>query len=234
MKREIFRKKCEELGKNYVTIVALGDSNTGVNHWTLGGLNWVGYLECNVAEICKKGYTIINSSSSGNDLTQITHMERSIFRFNPDIVIVSLGLNDSRFGKPEQFSEDYTKLLRMLKERNILVLTRTPNPVLNMIDGKELLGDIEVNGEIYKYDVSGYSKKIVEVSEKENIACVDHYSLWRKSLDTIYHGEMNMLMSNFLHPNTNGHRRFYHELAPFFGLRQDFQFEYSRILNVCQ
>ena len=48
-----------------------------------------------------------------------------------------------------------------------------------------------------------------------------------------YHGEMCMLMEDCMHPNANGHRRFYHELAPIFGADLSFQHEWQHILE-CQ
>lgn len=226
-----FKRICSKLSRSYVTIVALGDSNTEVNHWTLGALNYVGLIQCNLWQIFgAKGFSIINSGVGGDDIFRATaRLERDLLRFKPELAIVSLGLNDSRSPDVAAFKKAYGKLLVNLRKNNVEILTRTPNPPVNMIDGSEMRTFLE-NGAEVVFHTSEYSEAIRELSSKHGVCCVDHYSLWSKSLRAACHGEMTMLMGNYLHPNGNGHRRFYHELAPVLGLSEHFQFDFRNLI----
>lgn len=215
----------------YVTIVALGDSNTEVNHWTLGGLNWFGLLSANLYESFSDGKAMINSGVGGSSVPHsLGRLERDVFRFQPDVVIVSLGTNDAGRGDVAGFERGYRELLGALLSRGITVISRTPNPLISMTDGTELR-QWTANGSPPKaYQLEECAEVIVELSSELGCLCVDHYRLWRKSLESKYHGEMSMLMSNSMHPNAVGHRRFYFELAPVFGLGAFFQNDFEHIL----
>jgi lysophospholipase L1-like esterase len=95
-----------------------------------------------------------------------------------------------------------------------------------MLDGTELL---ELDGK--RRMIKEYAAAVVEVAESEGVNYVDHYSLWMNSMRSKYAGEMMLLMGNCMHPNGNGHRRFYHELAPVLGLEAEFQHEFSHLLS---
>jgi len=88
-------------GKEHVIIVALGDSNTELTWHTAGRLNWVGLLQYALFE--KHGpntATIINSGRCGDTAVEsLTRLERDVIRFNPDLVIVSYGMNDAAQGQ---------------------------------------------------------------------------------------------------------------------------------------
>ncbi|MBU4211203.1 MAG: hypothetical protein KKD33_01315 [Verrucomicrobia bacterium] len=64
----------------------------------------------------------------------------------------------------------------------------------------------------------------------EKTYLVDHYKLWTQSMKSRYAGEMVLLMGNAIHPNANGHRRLYAEIAPLFGAEVKFQYEWEHLL----
>jgi lysophospholipase L1-like esterase len=111
-----------------------------------------------------------------------------------------------------------------LKENVPAVITRTSNPAIDMKTGLE---DPSWNA-----SKPEFMAVIVEISNQLGIPCLDHYSLWKKSIECRYRGELIMLMGNGLHPNEFGHRRFYAELAPLLGLDSDFQCEYTHLLKM--
>ncbi len=214
-----------------VTIVALGDSNTEVNWWTLGGLNWFGLLGCNLYETFINGKMMINSGISGSSVPHsMERLNRDVLRFNPDVVIVSLGLNDARNCDPEGFEKQYSELINAMLARGIMVITRTPNPIINMADGTEMCTWTANGSPPVSYMMQEYSVVIVNLSKELGCICIDHYSQWKKSLASKYHGEMSMLMGNHMHPNAVGHKRFYYELAPVFGLSPYFQHDFEHLL----
>ena len=107
------------------------------------------------------------------------------------------------------------------------------NPVLDAATGGESVDfRYEPGVPPRPYDVGAYAAAIVRVAEEEKTWVVDHYSLWKASMSTVYRGEMRYLMSDCIHPNDSGDRRFYHELAPVFGVEPFFQHDWQHIL--CQ
>ena len=207
----------------HITLVALGDSNTEFNHWS-NGRNYVTMIACN-AYTRYAGITPVNSGHSGDDVKKaLARLDRDVLRFHPDVVIVTLGANDSNSGTLEEFKENYRKLLTILKEQIPAVITRTSNPAIDMRSGKEDPGWNACKPE--------FMAAVVEISKELGIPCLDHYSLWKASTECRYSGEIVMLMGNGLHPNEFGHRRFYSELAPLLGLEPDFQCEYTHLLRM--
>ncbi|MHB9026568.1 MAG: SGNH/GDSL hydrolase family protein [Armatimonadota bacterium] len=222
----------EALGQEYATVVAIGDSITAVNHWTLGGLNWVGLLQCNLHTCFRQGFTVINSGVSGDSIPGgLARLERDVLRFAPQLTIISFGMNDA--GVPErlgEFTENLRAMVRQVRAAGSRVLLRTPNPIISMMDGTEIT-ELTINGAARRYAVADFAAAIMQVAAEERTWAVDHYTLWKQSLASIYHGEMCMLMGNSVHPNANGHRRFFHELAPVFGMELSFQHEWQHILE---
>ena len=206
----------------HITLVALGDSNTEFNHWS-NGRNYLTMIACN-ASTRFGGITPVNSGHSGDDVKKaLARLDRDVLRFHPDVVIVTLGTNDSNSGTLEEFKENYRKLLLILKENVPAVITRTANPAIDMKNGSE---DPSWNASKPEFMAA-----VAEISKELGITCIDHYSMWKRSMQSKYKGELVMLMGNGLHPNEFGHRRFYAEMAPFLGLEPELQCEYTHILR---
>lgn len=209
------------LGKD-VVIVALGDSNTEINHWSFGR-NWVSMFACN-SRTAFSHATVINSGVGGDDVPRaVKRLERDVFRFNPDIVIVSLGTNDAVSTTIEEFRDNYRNLLSTLLAKGYAVVTRTATPAIDMKSGDEDFSDIPLRGQ--------FMAEVVKISREMNCHCIDHYSLWKRSMRSRYRGELVLLMGNYVHPNEQGHLRLYKELAPSFGLDSDFQCEYQHLID---
>lgn len=217
----------------FVTIVAFGDSITAVNHWTYGGLNWTGLLWMGLYETFPKGFTIVNSGVSGDSMSSgLLRIERDVLRFNPDIAIISYGMNDCLNTTPEKFHDELVEAIRRVRGNgNCSIILRTPNPMINMFTGKELNDFPDRNGGTRKTCLASFSNAICEVAKEENTLLVDHYSMWRKSMESGCVGDLIMLMGNPQHPNHLGHRRLYHELAPVFNASRSFFHEWERILR---
>jgi len=224
---------CDSIKDSYATIVAIGDSITAVNSSTQGQLNWVGLLQMGLN--LPKGYLVINSGNGGDSLAQgLARLERDVLRFSPTLVIISFGINDAMGGVPlEKFTADLRTMISRIRAQGGKILLRTPNPVLDAATGGESVDfRYEPGVPPRPYDVGAYAAAIVRVAEEEKTLVVDHYSLWKASMSTVYRGEMRYLMSDCIHPNGSGHRRFYHELAPVFGVEPFFQHDWQHIL--CQ
>lgn len=226
-------KHFRHLRNQYVTIVAFGDSITQINHTTHGGLNWVGYLTEGLCDgkVFPKGHIVINAGYGGDTMAKgLARLDRDVLRFKPDIAILSFGMNDADHITPDEFKKELCEAIhRIRKNGSCTIVLRTPNPVVNMMNGFELTQWLE-NGKIVTKDLARFAKAIREVAKAEKTLLVDHYSLWVKSMGSSCRGDLIRLMSDPTHPNNLGHRRLYHELAPLFNGHRYFFFEWERIL----
>ena len=217
----------DSLKDKHITLVAFGDSITESNHWTHGQQNWAQLLESNLYHIFPKRATVINSGISGDSLPGcLERLDRDVLRFQPDIVLVSFGANDCRNEDSEGFRMMYRSMLKKILTAGAKVLTRTPTPWVNMEKGIPMTH--RDDGSFV--DLESYAKVICEVSKELDVICIDHYSMWMKSFASAYHGEMMLLMGNVIHPNGNGHRRMYYEIAPYFGLPPFHQNDFEHLL----
>jgi lysophospholipase L1-like esterase len=154
----------ETLSGKSITLVALGDSNTGINHWTHGELNWLSLLACllacNYRTCFPDGCTIINSGRSGDTATGgLARLQKDVLRFSPDLVIIGFGTNDAAISDNlEKFRKDMRSMILQLKNVGCEILLRTPPPVVNMNDGSELLEIPGQPGSIR--DIAAYAKEI--------------------------------------------------------------------------
>lgn len=212
------------LREKFVTIVAFGDSITEVNHNTMGGLNYVGLLGMGLQgrDVFPQGFTIINSGMGGDDMSKaLVRMDRDVLRFNPDIVIMSFGMNDQNTFTPDEFRVHLGEAIdRLRAQTQSVVILRTPNPMVNLAGGEEM-----------ESKLASFAGVIREVATERKTLCVDHYAMWTNSMQSSCRRDIVQLMNDSAHPNAIGHRRFYHELAPVFNAHRNFYYEWERILR---
>jgi len=100
-----------------------------------------------------------------------------------------------------------------------------------MFTGKELNEFPDGNGGTRRTELKAFAQVICEVAETERTLLVDHYTLWKESMESSCVGDMVLIMGNPQHPNHLGHRRFYHELRPIFNSCENFYYDWERILR---
>ncbi len=216
-----------------VTIVARGDSNTELTWHTRDRLNWVGLLDqalfqtygCNVV-------TMINAGLCGDTASRAcSRLDRDVLRFDPDLVIVALGMNDAG-GGPEAlgaYAEGIRTIVRRCREHSDAeLLLRTSNPIV-AIHQPDLPPDA-APGRPWPGTHQGlYARRLVELAGELDCAVVDHYTLWvEKDYSPYEHEDPNSLslrMSDTIHPGPAGHMAFFRELAPLFDVPTIFCWE---------
>ena len=95
-------------------IVAFGSSNTELGYHCEGHFNWFNWLEAGLAAHVGRKLVCINTGVSGNICAQlIERFDRDCALFKPNIVIVTIGGNDSNSDRGitrEMFREDLETL----------------------------------------------------------------------------------------------------------------------------
>lgn len=200
--------------KSFVTVVCLGDSNTEVNWTSRGHLNWVGLLTCGMFESAAIGrFRVINSGLSGDTATRaLDRLDRDVIAFDPDLVIISFGMNDFTKEKPETTRASLEALVGRLREKNpdCSLLLRTPQPVYIVDQGIAQWGK--------EPEFVATMEVIRDVAREQKIALVDHFALWT---DGDQPQPPQYYSYDRLHPNEFGHLRFYEELAPLLELKTE-------------
>ena len=227
---DLLFKKLEQGRK--VTIVALGDSITELTWHTRGRLNWCGYLQEAMFETYGRNRCwVINSGRCGDTATAgLTRLEEDVFRFAPDLVIVSYGMNDQ--GLPvEDFREALRAIIDRIREQGSAeILLRTPNPIVNPPTAFLLKAGQKNSVEAAGTQGALFARSIVEVAREKRCAVVDHYTSWKKleALSGTKAEDPNNLwlyMSDPIHPGPLGHLAFFRELAPLFRVPPGFPWE---------
>jgi len=217
-----------------VTIVALGDSNTELTWHTRGRLNWCGCLQEAMFETYGRNRCLVISAGRCGDTAggALGRLDEDVLRFDPDLVIIGLGLNDACAGVAvDDFCTAMVQIIdRVLAHNQADVLLRTPNPIVNPPNPQVVRDGQPIAMELAGTRVAEFARAIVEIAESKGCSVVDHYRIWKRleALRGRSIEEPNCLwlrMSDAVHPGPLGHLAFFRELAPLLCLPQRFPWE---------
>jgi acyl-CoA thioesterase I len=221
----------------HTTVVALGDSNTELTFHTRGRLNWVGLLAEAIFEIYGNGVcTMINSGKCASNFPDAyARLEQDVLRFDPDLVIIALGMNDS-YGAAAHlgtFRQNVRQVVTAIQQNNNAdVILCTPNPVVT-VNGLPPPPEQQVPGKPWEtaaHPVKLYAEALVELAGELDCAVVDHYALWCAETFSVTQPVADpnglwMRMSDAIHPGPLGHLALYRALAPLLELPRRFSWE---------
>lgn len=172
----------------HITIVAFGDSIIEITFHTRGRMNWVELLSEAIFE--KYGNGVCNMINSGKcALTYADgrkRLDNDVLRFNPDLVILTFGMNDADGGGKylEIFRNQVRECIGRIRVASCSeILIRTPNPVA--VNGLPLPPEQAISGkplETAKRPLKLYSEALVQLAEENWIARLSitiSYGLWR-------------------------------------------------------
>jgi len=153
---------------------------------------------------------LINSSIGGETAASSVHrMDKQVFNHNPDLLIVSFGLND--VNEPlEKYLNALTKIFERANEEKIDTIFLTPN-MLNTYVAKDTAeihldyaaktAEMQNNGKMDKYMTAA-----CELAKSMNITVCDCYSKWKELNKT---QDITMLLANRInHPKKEMHELF--------------------------
>jgi lysophospholipase L1-like esterase len=218
----------------HVTIVVLGDSNTAEGFHTRGRMGWVSLLAEALFEAYGTGVcTLINTAVCGTGFAEAyPHLERDVFRYDPDLVIIGFGVWAANRGleKLDAFKDDMRRLIRAIQQSSDCdILVRTPNPVV-AVHGIPL-PEGQVSGRPMTHrPFREYAQAQVEVAAELGCSVVDHFTLWSDAKFPFCRPISDPQglwprMSDALHPGALGHVAFFRDMAPLFDLPRYFPWE---------
>ena len=138
----------------------------------------------------KVQFNIINSGISGdNAASGLSRLQRDVISYNPDLCVVSFGLNDSCVNTIEQYSNSLKGIFSQLKENDIETIFLTQNAMNTKTSchlKDKLFKDLSVN--FAKIQNEGKLKEYFSAAKKvaleNNVKVCDLYPVWEKMIES--------------------------------------------------
>jgi lysophospholipase L1-like esterase len=183
-----------DMSKNH-TIVCFGDSITKA---------YVPFLESELKATQYGDYEIINEGIGGETSRDAIKRIDRIIAYNPEVVIIGFGMNDSARTNSisaEEYKENMSKIIYELRNNNIrtLILTLNPKGFKNSIN---TINDV-VKGKYENKNINRINEIIKEISFSEKIKIVNINYFWKLKFRNKKDG-----LKDDIHPNEKGNKLF--------------------------
>jgi len=179
-------------------VVCIGDSITEQNYHLEGKLNYVGLLTERLMERYNRKSQVFNAGKSGDSAKGILErLDVDVVRFQPDLVTVMIGINDSVQGESgiAPFQQNLKEIIARLHACGSEVLLLTQNAV-----------DFTIHEEaaITRAAYPAYVAAIREVAASTTTPLCDIYTHWIEHTQGLTNNHL-MLMHDSIHPGARGH-----------------------------
>jgi lysophospholipase L1-like esterase len=110
-----------------IRVVAFGSSNTELHWHSLGHFNWFSWLSSALREWVGRHVTLINQGINGETSKDLLkRIDRDVLSFNPDLVIITIGGNDTWKELTIQEYQDYlTQIVEKIRDIKALPVLQT-------------------------------------------------------------------------------------------------------------
>ena len=197
-----------------ITIVAFGDS---VTHGAVGAgeIDYETVYHRRLAKMISavRDYVPVNVINAGiggiTAFDSLGRMEKQVLAHNPDLVIVSFGLNDVN-GELDEYLDSLKTIFKRCQERNIETIFMTPNMLnTNVVEETEerfyayahVTAELQNSGRMDKYI---YAAK--DLALQMGVKVADCYSKWKELSKT---QDITKLLANYInHPTREMHQLF--------------------------
>ncbi len=163
---------------------------------------------------------IINAGISGSNAPHgLERLERDVLHYNPDLVVVCFGLNDSRCGAAgiKQYTDSLAEIFDRLQDIGSEIIFMTPNMMCTDVSGclkDELL--TKTAAETAKIQNAGMLDNYLEAAKalcrEKNITVCDCYAKWKR-LETLGFDVTELLSNKINHPTREMNWLFAYSLA---------------------
>lgn len=189
------------IGSEPVNIVCFGDSVTGLYYHTGGRRAYTDLLATAIRRVCPRAnITTINAGISGNTTADgLRRIETDVLAKKPSLVTVMFGLNDMTRVSLENYRKNLLTIIEKTRSVGAEVVLCTPNSVITT-----------PNRPTEKLEQ--YCEVVRSVAREQNVALCDCYAAYQ-SLREQDPTAWRLLMSDEIHPNSDGHKRIAEQLA---------------------
>ncbi|MER5336700.1 SGNH/GDSL hydrolase family protein [Micromonospora sp. NPDC002717] len=188
-----------------LTWAFIGDSVTAGTWHTYGARSYPELFTERLRELGRTADAFVNTAVSGYTVTDLDErLERLALRFRPDVVVVGIGLNDTKHGEAglAKFSSTYRSVVERLRTgADSLVVVQTPNDTLSTAP------------EHVVEHLPRYVDAVRAVATDTAAPLVDHYAVWT---DTDRPAPEHWYAMG-CHPGQHGHRAMARTLLGAFG-----------------
>ena len=177
-------------------VVCFGDSITGVYYHTGGERAWCDMLGFALQKsIPAANLEMINAGISGHTtVNALARIEKDVLDKKPHLVVVMFGMNDVTRVPLEDFRTNIRTIARRCLDIGSAVILCTPNSVYE-------------NSARPNQRLAEFSAAVREVAAELKLPLVDFFEDWQQLREQDPE-EWMLLMSDEIHPNMNGHKRF--------------------------
>jgi lysophospholipase L1-like esterase len=188
-------------GKEPVRIVCFGDSITGVYYHTGSRRAYPDMLQLALQRLYPKAkVSVHNAGISGHNTRHaLARLDKDVLKLKPHLVTVMFGMNDLVAVPLDEFKANLGEIIRRCRKASAEVLLCTQNDILD-------------EGGRSRAKLAEYTAAIHQMARAHKIAvarCNEAYNAVRQKDAFAF----ELLMSDAIHPNMDGHKLFAVEIA---------------------
>ncbi|WP_308800034.1 SGNH/GDSL hydrolase family protein [Agromyces silvae] len=185
-----------------------GDSITHGAAHTNGSRDYVQLFEERVRwELGRTRDHVLRTAISGRTVPDLLDdAEWSLSQYRADVVSLMFGMNDANTATPDLlgFADDLTRAVALARAAGArAVIVHTPNRI------------IATETAARRANLASYAEVVRQVAVATDAVLVDHHAAWSRAEQA---GAVERWIGHGCHPNAEGHRVLYRELAAALGI----------------
>lgn len=184
-----------------VRIVCIGDSITGVYYHSGGRRAYPEMLQIALQKLKPKAKVTVRNAGISGDTSKggLARLERDVLAHKPHLVTIMFGMNDLVRVPVADFVTNMRQIIQRCRDAGAEVLLCTQNSI---VDSPQR--PVERLAE--------YSQAIRELAKAESLGLADCFAAYEavRAKDPL---EWNLLLSDAIHPNMDGHKLFAETIA---------------------
>lgn len=158
-------------------------------------------------ELARSQDVVISTSTTDGTVDELlANLQYRVFRFRPEVVILMVGLADSKGGQThlDQFRASLTDVVEQIRQRGSAVVLQTPHR-------------FDVSAYPQYASVRSYVRTTREIAHKLSLPCVDHWRHW-KDIAPETNGKPEWRTEDGLSASRAGHREMARLIFKRFGI----------------
>jgi lysophospholipase L1-like esterase/pimeloyl-ACP methyl ester carboxylesterase len=184
-----------------VRIVCIGDSITGVYYHSGGMRAYPEMLQIALQKLHPKAKVTVRNAGISGDTSKGGHarLERDVLAHKPHLVTIMFGMNDLVRVPVADFIANMTQIIQRCRAAGAEVVLCTQNSIVD-------------SPQRPMAKLAEYSRAIRDLAKAESLGVADCFAAFEavRAKDAL---EWNLLLSDAIHPNMDGHKLFAESIA---------------------